>query len=85
MTVGSGYKPRYFKVVLVRGLALDSDKISEALIQVLEYPPHLVLETVQKLHSKGQAVLLSSHKEYAEVYAKKLRGYDLQVRLEPAE
>ena len=85
MTVGSGYKPRHFKVILVRGQSMDSDRVSEALIQVLEFPPHQVLETVQKMHASGQAVLFSSHKEYAEVYARKLRGYDLHVRLEPAE
>ncbi|MCS7033639.1 MAG: ATP-dependent Clp protease adaptor ClpS [Phycisphaerae bacterium] len=66
----------------------DKNEMGYVVLTILELTPLTEIEAIQRMeeaHKTGVSLLLTTHKERAELYSEQFRSKGLTVTIEPAE
>ena len=74
-----------FKVILHNDDVNDMLYVVETICDLTPLNPHVATHAMLEAHKSGVALLLTTHRERAELYVEQFRTKRLSVSIEPAE
>jgi ATP-dependent Clp protease adaptor protein ClpS len=74
-----------FKVILHNDDVNDMLYVVETICDLTPLNPHVATHAMLEAHKTGAALLLTTHRERAELYVEQFRTKRLNVSIEPAE
>ncbi len=74
-----------FKVILHNDAVNDMIYVVETICDLTPLNPHTATTAMMEAHKTGAALLLTTHRERAELYIEQFKSKRLNVSIEPAE
>lgn len=74
-----------FKVILHNDHVNDMMYVVETICDLTPLNPHTATHAMMEAHKTGAALLLTTHRERAELYIEQFKSKRLNVSIEPAE